>query len=99
MDFVQFENNGRTLTCRSGLSPATAGTVWWWLQVSGDPNRYAAFGASASDTEKNVRDRMIAWHEKLLFDRARPPEIRQRWGRPPAKPAAPAAPSEGSAEG
>lgn len=98
MDFVQFEESGRTLTCRSGLSPATAGKVWWWLEVSGDSNRYAAFGADPADTEESVRTRMSAWHEKLLFDRARPPEIRQRWGRP-AAPATPAVPPVGDAEG
>ena len=43
MDFMQFEDDGRTLTCRSASSPATPGTNWWWLEVSGENQRYAAF--------------------------------------------------------
>ena len=36
MDFIQFEIDGRTLTCRSASSPATPGTTWWWLEVTGE---------------------------------------------------------------
>lgn len=88
MDFVQFEENGRTLTCRSESSPATPGTVWWWLEIPGDSQRYAAFGAAAGDTPENVRSRMLAWHAQLLIDRARPRELRTTWGRPPGRPKA-----------
>jgi len=100
MDFVQFEDNGRTLTCRRASSPATPGTTWWWLEVSGDAQRYAAFGVEPSDTPENVRTRMLAWHAQMLIERARPREVRQRWGRPAGQaPAgqAPAAPQGGSA--
>jgi hypothetical protein len=85
MDFMEFENNGRKLTCRRGSSPATPGTSWWWLDVSGENQRYTAFRSEPTDTPENLRPRVIAWYEQLLVDRARPREIRPRWGRPAAK--------------
>lgn len=85
MDFVQFQDNGRTLTCRSASSPATPGTTWWWLEISGDANRYAAFGVDPSDTPENVRLRMLAWHAKMVFERERPREFRPGWGRRPGQ--------------
>jgi hypothetical protein len=98
MDFLQFEDGGRTLTCRSGSSPATPGTNWWWLDVSGESQRYATFRTEPSDTPENLRVRMQAHYAKMLIDRARPPEIRARWGRPagakPAEPSGTPAPSE-----
>ena len=81
MDFMEFEENGRTLTCRSASSPATPGTSWWWLDVTGESQRYAAFRTEPGDTPENLRPRVLAWHAQLLVDRARPPEIRPRWGR------------------
>jgi hypothetical protein len=86
VEFVEFEENGHTLTCRAASSPATPGSTWWWLELKGDAQRYAAFLTAPSDTKENVRTRMIAWHEKLLIDRARPREFRPTWGRPPGRP-------------
>jgi hypothetical protein len=82
MDFLEFEDNGRKLTCRSASSPATPGTSWWWLDVTGESQRYAAFRTDPSDTPENLRTRMIAHYAQLLVDRARPREIRPRWSRP-----------------
>jgi hypothetical protein len=82
MDFMEFEDNGRTLTCRSASSPATPGTSWWWLDVTGESQRYAAFRTDPSDTPENLRPRIIAHYTQLLVDRARPREIRPRWSRP-----------------
>jgi hypothetical protein len=88
MDYLQFEDEGRTLTCRSGPSPATPGTNWWWLDVSGESQRYAAFRTEPTDTKENLRTRMIAYYAQLLVDRARPREIRPQWTKPAPKPAA-----------
>lgn len=90
MDFMTFEDNGRTLTCRSASSPATPGTSWWWVEVSGESQRYAAFRTQEDDTPENLRPRVIAYYEQLLAGRLRPREFQTRWGRP----AAPKAPAE-----
>jgi hypothetical protein len=88
MDFLRIEEDGRTFTCRSASSPATPGTSWWWLELPGESQRYAAFRTEPGDTPENLRPRVLAWHAQLLLDRARPPQIRPRWGRPAApKPA------------
>ena len=87
MDFLQFVDDGRTLTCRSASSPATPGTTWWWLEVTGENQRYAAFRTESTDTPENLRPRMIAHYAHLLAERARPATVRPRWGRPAAAPA------------
>jgi hypothetical protein len=86
-DSVEFESEGRTLTCRRGPSPATPGTDWWWLTVSGESQRYAAFRTEPGDTAKNLPPRILAYYTQLLADRARPREIRTTWSRPAPKPA------------
>ena len=89
MNFLEFEDDGRTLTCRSGPSPATPGQNWWWLNVTGESQRYAAFRTEPGDTPENLPPRIRAYYAQLLADRARPREIRPRWSRPaPATPAA-----------
>ena len=89
MDFIEFEDNGRKFTCRSASSPATPGTTWWWLDVTGETQRYATFRTEPTDTPQSLRTRMIAHYENLLVDRARPREFRTGWSRraPTAKPA------------
>jgi hypothetical protein len=87
MDFMEFENDGLKLTCRKEGSPATPGTKWWWLAVSNESQRYAAFRSEPSDTPENLRPRIVAWHAQMLVDRARPREFKPRWSRPAAKPA------------
>jgi len=87
MDFLQFEDDGRTLTCRSATSPATPGTTWWWLEVTGENQRYAAFRTEPTDTPENLRPRIAAHYANLLAERARPRVFRQHWtGRPKATP-------------
>jgi len=85
MDFVEFEDNGRTLTCRSASSPATPGTDWWWVAVTGESQRYAAFRTDPGDTPENLRPRIVAYYEQLLVERARPREVRARWGQRPGE--------------
>ena len=87
MNQLTFEEEGRTFTCEAAASMATPDTVWWWVKVSGDAQRYAAFHKQKGDTAASVKQRMIAYYEKVLADRARPPLPRQQqFGRPPAKP-------------
>lgn len=81
MNFLQFEDSGRTLTCRSASSPATPGTNWWWMDVSGESQRWAAFRTESSDTPENLRPRIVAYYEQLLADRARPREVRPHWSQ------------------
>jgi hypothetical protein len=83
MNQLTFEDEGRTFTCEAATSRATPDTVWWWVQVSGDGLRYAAFHKAKGDTVASVKSRIIAYYEKVLADRARPPLPRQHWGRPP----------------
>lgn len=86
MDFVEFQDGERTFTCRAASSPATPGTVWWWVSVTGESQRYAAFRAEASDTPPNLRTRILAYYAQLLADRERPREIRPHWtNRRPVK--------------
>lgn len=82
---VQFENGGRTFTCECATSAATPDTMWWWVSITGETQRYAAFRAEPADTQKNLEPRVLAFYEKLLADRERPREIRPQWGRPPGK--------------
>jgi hypothetical protein len=90
MDFVEFQDGDRTFTCRAASSPATPGTLWWWISITGESQRYAAFRTEADDTSPNLRPRVLAYYAQLLADRARPREIRAPWGRRPnPKPAAP----------
>ena len=82
MDFMQFEDDGRTLTCRSASSPATPGTNWWWLEVTGENQRYAAFRTEPTDTPENLRPRIVAHYANLLAERARPKTFRPHWLAP-----------------
>lgn len=86
MDFMEFEDNGLTLTCRSASSPATPGTTWWWLAVSNESQRYAAFRTATTDTPENLRPRVVAYYAQLLADRARPREVRPHWSTRRAAP-------------
>ena len=89
MESVQFENDGHVFTCRTGPSPATPGTDWWWMQVAGESQRYAAFRTAPGDNEKNLQPRIIAYYAQLLADRARPREFRPAWTKPAPKTEAP----------
>ncbi len=81
MDFVEFLDGERTFTCRAESSPATPDTVWWWISVTGESQRYAAFRAKAGDTQANLRPRVLEYYAQLLAGRERPPEIRAHWAQ------------------
>ena len=87
MNQFTFEDEGRTFTCEAAASMATPDTIWWWVRVSGDGQKYAAFHKAKGDTVANLKPRIIAYYAKVLADRERPPLPRQTFGRPPAKPA------------
>ena len=97
MDFIEFEDNGCKFTCRSATSPATPGTKWWWLDITGESQRYAAFRAEPGDTPENLKPRIIAHYAQLLVERARPREFRPGWSR--RAPAAKSAETEGGSTG
>ena len=94
MNQFQFENEGRQFRCERGPSPATPGTMWWWVNVSGESQRYAAFRSEKGETEAKLKTRVISYYQQLLVDRARPPAPRTNWSQNRK----PAAPAEGQAE-
>ena len=81
MDAVQFKDGERTFTCKCASSPATPGTLWWWVSISGEAQRYAAFRAEPSDTVASLQPRVLGFYEKLLADRARPRITPSSWGQ------------------
>lgn len=80
LDRLEFTDGDRTFTCEARSSPATPGTVWWWMSVTGESQRYAAFRAEVGDTQSNLRERIVAYYANLLAERERPREIRSHWG-------------------
>ena len=82
MDFLEIITEGVTLTCRSAPSPATPGTNWWWIEIGGESQRYAAFRAEKGDTAANLKPRLLASYTQMMADRARPREFKPRWSRP-----------------
>src|SRR5215204_2450665 len=79
MKAMQFEDVGRTFTCEPGSSPATPGTLWWWVSVSGETQRYAAFRVEDNDTPATLRPRVLAYYAQILADRERPRITRPAW--------------------
>jgi hypothetical protein len=94
-----FESSGRQFHCERAASPATPGTFWWWITISGENQRYAAFRSEKGEVEAKLKPRVIAYYEQLLVDRARPPAPRQWAGRKPAVAAPDAAAAEVKVEG
>ena len=94
MNVVQFDDVGRTFKCEPGPSPATPGVLWWWITVSGESLRYAAFRVEPTDTPVSIKPRILAYYAQLLADRARPPITRSTWAqrRAVSQPEAPSAP-------
>jgi hypothetical protein len=96
MNFVEFKDGDRTFTCEAKSSPATPGTLWWWVSVTGENQRYAAFRAEDGDTQSKLRPRILAYYAQLLVDRERPREFRSHWAQRRPKPAEAAAPVDGA---
>ena len=81
MNAVQFDDVGRPFTCEPGSSPATPGVLWWWVTVSGESHRYAAFRVEPTDTAVSLKPRILAYYAQLLADRARPAFTRPTWSQ------------------
>lgn len=81
MKLMEFTDDNRIFVCRAESSPATPGTLWWWISVTGESSRYAAFRAESDDTAKGLRPRVLAYYQQMLADRARPPVVRQHWAQ------------------
>ena len=81
MKAMEFQDVGRTFTCEAGSSPATPGTMWWWVSVSGEKERYAAFRVEDDDTPDSLKPRVVAYYERILADRERPRLTRPTWAQ------------------
>lgn len=69
----EFTDGGRSYSCKMEDRRSALGhTRWWWFGVSGDRSRYAPFVASADDTERSVRDRIVAYYDDLAARRGIP---------------------------
>jgi hypothetical protein len=81
MKALEFKEGDRTFTCKAESSPATPGTLWWWVSITGESQRYAAFRTQDDDAPLNLRPRIIAYYSQLVAERERPREVRPHWGR------------------
>jgi hypothetical protein len=91
MDGMQFSSDGRTYTCRREASIATPDVDWWWVSVSGDAQRYAAFRSETGETQASLKPRVIKYYAEVLAILARPRITRPPWNAPrPMKEAVPA---------
>jgi hypothetical protein len=93
MKEMEFTHGDRTFTCRAEGSAAAPATLWWWVNVTGESSRYAAFRAEKGDTERTIRPRIVAYYEELLAVRARPAITRSHWSQN-RRPQAAAQPAE-----
>lgn len=81
MDFIEFQEGDRTFTCRAASSPATPGTMWWWISVTGESQRYAAFRVEKGDAPTNLRPRILEYYAEMRAARERPRELPGHWAR------------------
>lgn len=102
LEGFEFVDNERTFTCTVEKAQALGNEPWWWFTVSTDDRqRYAPFRAASGDTQKSVRERIVAYYDELLERRAAP--ATPYWRRGPqqadaAKPAAAAEPAPAPAK-
>jgi hypothetical protein len=97
----EFEDAGRIFSCFVEKQSIAHPQDWWWFTVSNDTrNRYAPFRAESTDTNANVKSRILAYHEELLAGRARPRTTSWQRQRPAvaATPSAPATDATGVAK-
>ena len=88
IDGFAFEDAGRTFTCTPELTRSSPPEGWWWFSLDSDKQgqRYAPFRVAATDTRKNVRERIVAYYDEMLARRAAPATPYYR-GRRPGAPA------------
>jgi hypothetical protein len=96
MKALEFQEGDRTFLCKAESSPATPDTLWWWVSITGESQRYAAFRTQEGDAPLNLRPRIVAYYSQMVADRERPREIPTPWGkrRPAAEPGRTGAPGE-----
>ena len=94
MKEFEFEDAGRIFSCFVEKQSVAHPQDWWWFTVSNDTrNRYAPFRAESTDTNANVKSRILAYHEELLAGRARPRTTSWQRQRPAGAVVAPVAPA------
>jgi hypothetical protein len=79
MKLMEFQDGDRTFSCEAKSSPATPGTDWWWISITGESQRYAAFRTESGDNKVNLRQRVLAYYAHLLAERERPREPGGAW--------------------
>ncbi|HEY2805718.1 MAG TPA: hypothetical protein VGI92_07670 [Gemmatimonadales bacterium] len=82
VEAFDFEEGGRTYSCKIERQKGSIMDGWWWFIVSGDGHRYAPFQAARGDTQTSVRTRILEYHMNRLARRAAPPVARNHWGKP-----------------
>lgn len=85
---LKFQDGDRTFTCEAATSPATPDSQWWWVSITGESHRYAAFRTQEGDEPVNLRPRILAYYAQMVANRERPREAPRHWAqrRAPAKP-------------
>ena len=81
MKVLEFQDGDRTFACRAATSPATPGVAWWWVSITGESQRYAAFRTQDGDTPQNLRPRILEYYAQLLAGRARVNDVRVSWAQ------------------
>jgi len=79
IDGFDFEEEGRTFTCKVEAPRANRPQAWWWFSVSGDGQRYAPFPAVPEDTRESVQARIVKYYTDLVTRRSMPAEARTQW--------------------
>ena len=97
-----FVDRGNEFECTLEMARSADRPSWWWFTVSSDTRRqrYAPFQMQPTDTEHNVKQRILEYYDRLLESRATPTQShwqQRRAQRPAAAPAAAAAPTDETA--
>jgi hypothetical protein len=91
IEAFEFVDGDRKYRCHVRAPSRTISEAWWWFDVSGDQQMYAAFRAASNDTKASVRSRVLSFYTHRLARLAEPPQARHPRGRPPGSGAAKAA--------
>jgi hypothetical protein len=83
IESFEFADGDRKYRCHVRSPSRTIPEAWWWFEVSGDQQIYAAFRAASTDTKASVRSRVLSFYGHRLARLAEPPQARHQRGRPP----------------
>lgn len=69
-----FVDRNTEFDCTLERSRTSDGPSWWWFRASTDTRhqRYAPFQMQESDTQLNVKQRILGYYDRLLEGRAAP---------------------------